>query len=228
MKARVLRPAVLMAMLTIAVAAFANSRETIRNSIASWGECKNVAITRTNGDLALYGDNGYSCGDCPTALVDKLHELHDDGKEIKEVVLTERGEWFVLWGGNGGSWSNGVPRSMITKFREFNDNNEEVTSITFNDSGEWAIVTTDHIAADNNNTRDWLGNGNDDYGSLWSVHFTDNGKVAVYESGYKFRGDVPEAFKDALSNAEIDVYRAKFAGTAWFYADRYGEYNYNM
>ena len=34
------------------------SREYIRNEIAEQGECRNLAITKTNGGLMLYGSNG--------------------------------------------------------------------------------------------------------------------------------------------------------------------------
>lgn len=41
-----------------------NSREYIRNAIKGWGSCRNVSITKRNGDIALYGRNGWAASGC--------------------------------------------------------------------------------------------------------------------------------------------------------------------
>ena len=35
-------------------------RNYVKSQIKKWGTCKNVAITKTNGDVALYGTCGYA------------------------------------------------------------------------------------------------------------------------------------------------------------------------
>lgn len=222
-----LRAFFFIAMILATLQSFAEGREYIRNSIKEWGECKNVAITKTNGDVALYGKNGSSRSDCPTGLNQKLVELNENGNTIEDVCLTERGNWIILYDDNA-FWWDGIPSAMETKLRQYNRNGEKVTSVTFNDLGEWIIVTEDHIAASSTSLQDWLFEGCDSYGALWSCCITEDGCVAVYESGYYYRGNVPDDFKTALREADIDVYRAKFAGTSWFYADRSGSYHYNM
>jgi len=52
--------------------------------------------------------------------------------------------------------------------------------------------------------------------------------VAVFESGYKYLGNVPEVLKQALREARMDVVHVKIAGTAWFFSDRNGRYRYSM
>ena len=47
-------------------------RNYVKNCIKEWGTCKNVAITKTNGDVALYGRCGYAASNSnwTTALWD--------------------------------------------------------------------------------------------------------------------------------------------------------------
>ena len=51
-------------------------RKYVKNQIEKWGKCKNVAITKTNGDVALYGKCGYAASNVPTGLSNKLKELN--------------------------------------------------------------------------------------------------------------------------------------------------------
>ena len=205
-----------------------DSREYIRNSISGWGECRNVSITRTNGDLAIYGANGTSRSSVPSALDQNLVELNNNHNYIDDVCLTENGNWVILYDNNC-FWWNGIPYSLEQKLRQFNGDGETVTSVTFNDSGEWMVVTTSHIAASNQTLQDWLVEGCEKWGTLWSVHVADDGgAVAVYEKGYRYRGNVPQELKNRLGETDINVYRAKHAGNSWFFADKQGNYEYNM
>lgn len=203
------------------------SREYIRNAISGWGECRNVAITRTNGDLALYGRNGSARSGVPRMLDDLLVQLHDREEYIDDVQLTESGRWVVLYGDNGLNWY-GIPASLESKLREFNRNGEIITSVTFNDSGDWIVITTDHYSSSSVGIQNLLKEGADSYGMLWTACVSEDGLVAVYESGYKFYGNVPSSLRTALSETDMDVYRLKIAGSAWFFADKNGRYRYNM
>jgi len=204
-----------------------NSREYIRNVIKEKGQCRNVAITRTGGDIMLYGKNGYAHKGIPSDLASKLTELNNDGKLIDDIQLTEGGKWIILIDNNGVAWNN-IPYSLEKKLREYNDNGEIITCIALNDAGEWVVVTTEHFSASSDEYSEWLRKGLSTYGQLWTVHLTDEAMVAVYEGGFRFIGDVPSTLKQALKEVDFDVYRLKFAGTAWFIADKSGRYRYNM
>lgn len=65
-----------------------SSREYIKNSMRSWGVCRNVAITDRGGDVALNLRNQYSHSGIPTGLANALQELHDDSEFIDDVQLT--------------------------------------------------------------------------------------------------------------------------------------------
>lgn len=205
----------------------AQSREYIRNSITQWGECRNVTITEYNGDIALYGKNGYSMYGCPAGLNDAIKELHQDGEYIDDVQLTENGRWVILYGNNGIMWNN-IPYSLEEKLREFNQRGEVITSVTFNDAGNWIVIGEDYISSSHNEITEWLSSGMDEYGSLWAACVTDDAMVAVYENGYLYFGNVPESLKEALRETDIDVFRLKIAGSAWFFADTDGHYQYHM
>ncbi|MBQ3998565.1 MAG: hypothetical protein II644_04430 [Paludibacteraceae bacterium] len=204
-----------------------NSREYIRNAIRNWGECKNVAITKYNGDVALYGRNGWAGTGMPDGLSNALTELHDDGELIDDVQISESGKWLVLYGDNGVRW-RGIPYSLEKKIREFHDRGDVITSITFEDNGKWILISKEYYVASHSWIQDWLSEGADSYGALWAACVTSDAMVAVYESGYKFWGEVPSALKQALRETSMDVYRVKIAGSAWFYSDGEGDYNYSM
>lgn len=106
-----------------------NSREYIRNQIKYQGNCRNVAITKTNGDQMLYGKNGWASSGCPTGLTNALNELNEANEFIDDVQLTESGRWLILYGNNGFRWSN-IPYSLEQKIREDNDDGEIITSVT--------------------------------------------------------------------------------------------------
>lgn len=204
-----------------------DSRQYIRDAIAERGECRNVAITKTGGDLMLNGRNGYAYKSIPSDLASKLKELHDRDEYIDDVQLTEEGSWLILWGDNGVVW-NDIPYSLEKKIREYNDAGEVINTITFNDDGDWIIITDTKYAASSSTILEWLSDGEDSHGELWTAHITDDALVAVYENGYKFAGDYPPTLRQRAREADFDVYRLKFAGTAWFIADKQGHYDYHM
>ena len=68
-----------------------SDRKFIKQQISKHGECRNVAITEYNGDLMLYGKNGWAANGCPDGLTDALDELNDDNEYIDDVQLTENG-----------------------------------------------------------------------------------------------------------------------------------------
>lgn len=202
-------------------------RSFIRECITSWGECRNVAITETNGDLALHGRNGWAGKGLPVSLSNALTELNDDNKYINDVQLTENGNWIILYGSNGFRWE-GIPQSLEKKIREYNANNEEVTSVTFNDSGDWIVITTEHYASSDSRITEWLKAGAKEFGLLWAACITENGMVACYKNGYKFFGDIPSELRNRLQETDLNVYRIKIAGESYFFADEDGHYRYKM
>lgn len=203
-------------------------RSFVRDNIKKFGECKNVAITKSNGDLMLYGRNGYAVNECcPSDLTETIKKLNSNNELIDDVQLTENGAWLVIYGDNGIIWNN-IPSSLENKIKEYNSNGEVINSITFNDSGDWIIITDERYCTSDADATDWLSNGEKQYGELWAACLTDDGMVAVYEKGYQFTGNVPSNLKSALQKTSINVYRLKIAGTAWFFADSDGNYEYDM
>lgn len=203
-------------------------RSYVKNAIKKWGSCKNVAITRTNGDVALHKRNDYAAGSVPVSLLNKLKQLHGRNNLIDDVQLTESGQWCVLFDDNGASWSDNIPSGLISKIREFNDNAYIVRSITFNDRNEWIIVSDEYFATSSTSLSNWLREGLKKWGKLWAVSISDDAAVAVYQNGFCYRGNVPEALKEALRSTSFDVYRLKVAGTGWFFADMNENYRYHM
>lgn len=200
-------------------------RSYIKRKIQEWGSCRNVAITSSQGDLALNENNAWAGTALPKDLTDRLNKLNREGKFIDDVQLTESGRWLVLFENNGFAW-NYIPPALERKLREFNKAKEVVTSATFNDKGDWILISTEHVSASHSRIQEYLREGIESFGQLWAAHLTNDGLVLCFERGYKFLGNVPEALKQALDNSNLDVYRIKFtAGGAYFFADKYGNYD---
>lgn len=213
--------------LLMSTVVYAADRSYIREQIQAHNECRNVAITEYSGNLMLYGRNGWAGTRLPQGLTTALNELNGDREYIDDVQITESGSWLILYGNNGFRW-NGIPYSLEKKIREWNSANEVITSVTFNDAGDWVAVSKNYISASSQWIQDWLAEGGNKFGQLWAVCVTGDAMVAVYESGYKFYGNVPQTLRDALDTESRNVYRLKIAGTSWFYADINGSYRYYM
>lgn len=214
--------------LPLSLNAQGRSREYIRQKISDYGECRNVAITSYNGDLMLYGDNGWAATGCPTGLTNALHKLNEDEELIDDVQLTDDGKWLILYGDNGLRW-NDIPYSLEKKLREYNSNHESITSVTFNDDGDWIVITTKHFSTSDSKITEWIAEGMEDYGGVYTACITDEAIVVVYEDGFRFLGDVPEDLINRLRKADFDVYRLKIASDgSWFFSDGKRRYRYNM
>lgn len=204
-----------------------NSRAYIKEQIGIQGQCKNVAITQTNGDLMLYGKNGWAGSGLPSELANALHDLHNEHETIVDVQLTEYGAWLILYGNNGFCW-DGIPYSLEQTIREWNRENEKITSVTFNDSGDWIVISERYIKASSQNIQNWLVELGNKYGLIYATCITNDAIVVCLEGGYGYRGNIPQSLKDALKTEKRGIYRIKIAGTSWFYADRNGSYRYYM
>ena len=204
-----------------------NSRDYIKQQITLWGECKNVAITETNGDLALHGENGWVGSGLPPGLADELNKLNNESELIDDVQLTENGRWIILYGDNGFRWSD-IPYSLERKIKVFNSEGDIVFSVTFNDNNDWIIISKERYAASSVELQNWLQEGANEFGMLWAACLTNEALVACYQGGYKFLGNIPYSLKEALTATKMNVYRIKIAGEAWFFSDFYGNYQGKM
>ena len=202
-------------------------RNYIKEQIRKEGECRNVAITKSNGDLMLFGLNGCARSGCPSNLDNAIEALNNSGEFIDDIQLTEEGRWLILYNNNEMLW-NDIPYSLEKKLNEYYENDEVITSVTFNDDNDWIVITTQYFSSSDNRINTWLKEGCDKHGQLWAACITDEAIVAVYANGYSFSGDVPQSLLDALDKTRLDVYRLKIAGSAWFFADLDGDYEYNM
>lgn len=218
------------AIVTAGSTAQSNSREYVRNTIKRWGECRNVAITKTNGDVAIYGStgSGYACKDVPSTLAKTLRQLRDDNQYIDDVQLTENGNWLVLFGKNGIRY-NGIPDDLKLTLQKARENDEVITSVTFNDAGDWIVISEEYVRSSGDNLQEWLQEGMQEFGGVFAACVTDDAVIVVFEQGYKYYGNVPPSLLEILSETTVDVYRLKISGGSWFFADRTGKnFKYNM
>jgi hypothetical protein len=203
-------------------------RAYIKQNIISWGECKNVALTLTGGDVAIYGTNGYAASGIPIGMSNALNELHGTNELIDDLVLTEDGSWFILFGSNGYK-SYGAPSSLIQKLNTWNSQGEVINSVTFNDAGEWIAITDTKYSASDNSILEYLRGGEAEFGELWAAHMTNDGLVVCYAKGFRVLGNVPANLKEKLGTTDINVYRVKFLSDGtYFIADVSGYFEYFM
>ena len=203
------------------------SRTDIASQIRSWGKCSLVAITESNGDVAINGGNGYTYNGIPSGLLKDIDEIRDKKEVIQDITLTERGEHVVIWGNNGIRLSN-IPNGMYDALKNMNSSKETITSAVFNDNGDWIVISEEHYNASSQEILSLIQEGAKQYGHVYSACLTNEAMIIVYDKGYKFRGNVPESLRKALNEAKIDVYRIKIAGDSWFFADKEGNYRMSL
>jgi hypothetical protein len=201
-------------------------REFVRNHIRENGNCRVVSLTKRGGDVVVCDRNDWAAQRCPRDMTDALHRAAEEHEKIVDVTVTEGGRWLVLWGENAGAW-RGIPRGLESALRQFNRDGETIYSATFNDSGDWIAISDEHYNAAGS-IADWLADGARKFGILRAACVSENAAVAVFDGGYKFFGPVPEDLKAALRKTNLDVRIVKIAGSAWFFADEYGSYQFNM
>ena len=221
---------VVFALLPVTIfAQLTGGRSYIREQIQRWGSCRLVAITRTNGNLAVYGRNGWAGTGIPLSMERELNRLNSNNEFIRDVVLTEQGRWLILYGNNGLLW-DGIPDNdpLLSALREYNAMSEIITSVAFNDYGEWVIITENYFLASNADLQSWLREGHALMGVIWTVSISEDAMVAVHDDGFRYLGNVPQDLRNALRDTNVNVYFVKLAGTAWFFADFDGRYEYNM
>jgi len=205
------------------------NRDKIKKAITEWGSCRNVAITRFGGDIALNYKNACAfSGSVPQKLYDELVKLNKDDEFIDDIVLTEQGRYLILYGNNGFVW-NDLPSGLEEKMREYNNNKEVVLSVTFNDNDDWIIIGGENISASSDKITQMIRDGMEKHGGLWTAHLTDDGLALVYEKGFQFLGNVPEILKQRSKNAEFDVFKLKFTSDgSFFISDKKGHFDYRM
>lgn len=202
-------------------------RDFIRQQIEKQGRCRNVAITKTNGDLMLYGKNGWAANGCPQALTAALDYLNETDEFIDEVQLTEEGKWVIIYGDNGLRY-DGIPEDLEDALLECVIDDAVIHSVTFNDAGEWVIITDSYVQSSDDDMTEYILNGQEEFGAVWTACMTDDAMVVVYAKGFQTLGEIPESLKKAMSETDIDIFRLKIAGDSWFFSDGEDDYDYEM
>jgi hypothetical protein len=203
-----------------------NSRAYIKNVVRDWGSCRNVAITKLNGDVALNYRNASAYQNIPRDMADALKEFSEKGYFIEDIELTDNGEWLIL--GDSIMWSDNLPEDLIEKMKDYNRQGETITSVTFNDKGVWMLITKNYFSTSQDYWTDWLKTGIERFGTIWAVCITDDSAVAVFKDGFKYDGNVPDSLKNALRDTTVNVAKVKVSGASWFFADENGRYQYDM
>ena len=228
----VLITAILMTMVCIPQTPFIKAiggRGYVRDKITEWGACRNVAITEKCGNIVINGQNDWAAWGTPPELETTLHELKKENPDyyLKDVHISEEGNWIILYDKNSYKCS-GVPGLMRKYLDNCQTKDEEVTSVTFNEEYEWIITTTNRPIVSHKEIAAWLQEGADRYGALLTTSITDRGWVACFEHGFKLSGDLPSGLKNRIADYRYNIYRVKFAGDAFFFADKEGHYGYRL
>ena len=219
---------VLVMSLTVAAVSAQQDHQTLKRTIKKWENCKNVAITNTQGDVALRDRNEYAADRVPASLLSVLKNLRGKKELIDDVEITEAGRWCVLYGQNETSYSDDIPEDLKESIADFKNRGYAIRSITFNDRNEWMIVSDKYFAASSIDLSRWLKEGLDKWGNLWAVDFSDAAAIAIYEKGVRYRGNVPESLRSTLLKTSTEIYRLKVAGSNWFFADSVGKCSYSL
>lgn len=212
----------------VALAIAAQSpRENIAQQIKASEECTSVALTEANGNAIIHRRNEWYAEGCPNAFTEALYDLQVRDVELQDIHLTELDRWLVLYDENKIA-SDLLYENLKQKIANCQEDGEKITTVTFNDNGYWVIITTKQISASNDDLMDWIKDGCEQYGQIWTACITNNAAIAVYESGFKYFGNIPEDLKEALRTCESDIYTVKVAGDAWLFRCTNGYSRYHL
>lgn len=218
----------LVASIAMILGAYAqDSRECIKHNIYKSNKCKSVALTQNNGNAMTFENNKWFAVGCPNNFTEALYELEVQEQEIQDIHLTELGRWVVLYNTNE-TRSDLLYENLKQKISDCQKEGEKITTITFNDSGDWIIVTAKQISASSDELVEWIQDGCDSYGQVWTACVTDDATIVVYQHGFKYLGKVPESLKEAIRACEGDIYTVKLSGDAWFFRCTDGKGCYHL
>lgn len=194
------------------------SHKFLEKQLDKRSDCKSVVITKKNGDALLYGDCGWGASKlCPVKFSRTLFEVSEwQDTTIHDIHISELGKWYILYGDNQ-IHSDLLYENLEEQIKRCQDKQDKITTVTFNDKGDWIVICEKSLSASSDDLMDWLSEGCDKYGQLWTACVTDDAAVACYEFGFKFWGNVPENLKTTLRNCKSDVYTVKISGNAWFF-----------
>lgn len=177
-------------------------RSSLREAINGWEECKGGALSNSFGAVALYGYNGYYfTPDAPDGLKQTLKSINSDKMEIKDVTITENGNWLVLYDKRNCTYS-GIPADLADKLDEISE--DEMWSVSFNDAGDWVIITDRRISCSDVSINSFLKETTENKGDILSVSLSATGLVACCEKGIAIYGAVPtRVVNEAASSSFI-------------------------
>ena len=193
-----------------------SNKEHIVQHIRAFDVCKSVAITQNSGSAMIYDQCEWIAQDCPHFFTEALYETKIAKDTLQDIHITELGRWIVLYNANKVK-SDLLYENLNQKIASCQEDNEKITTITFNDNGDWVVVTTKQVTASSNDLLAWIIEGCQKYGQVWTACITEDAAVVVYESGFKFHGNVPENLKEALRACKSNVYTVKLSGSSWLF-----------
>lgn len=191
-------------------------REQIVQHIQTFDQCQSVAITKSNGNALIYGQNEWIADECPHLFTEALYELNAHKDTLQDIHLTDLGRWLVLYNTNSVKYDL-LYENLKLKIASCQEDGEKITTVTFNDIGDWIVITDKQISASSDMLMAWVSEGCEKFGQVWTACITDDAAVVVYEYGFRFYGNVPEDLKETLRACKNDVYTIKISGDAWLF-----------
>lgn len=193
-----------------------NSRDYIRNKLRSVNTCTSVAITKFQGDAMIYGRNGYACKRTPEGFAPALQKLNEDSIYVYDIQITEGGRWLIQHGRNGVTLGGEVYPGMVEQMQAVIDAGDSLMMVAMDDTDGWFLMSDTHYNASNNEILQWILRGVEKYGRLRTVTLTDEVRIAVFEKGMLFAGELPEDLKQALVECKVPLTKVRVSGQAWF------------
>jgi len=205
---------------------FGQNRTAMTNRIQQWGNCRVVAITETNGNVAISNRNDVQGDNIPASMANALTEYNRNGRLIKDVTLTENGSWLIIFDTNGYNGVN-IPSGLLENLWVYNQAGDDILSASFNDEGDWVIVSRTRWTASNTDLANWLRSGQNQYGNLITVSLSRGSVAAVFNRGISFI-NAPPTLNNTLRQLNFQPHFVKIAGNSWFISDVNGNYWFNM
>lgn len=201
-----------------------HDRSMIRNSISNHNGCNAAALTINQGAVVIVEGNGYQYSSgVPQGFKNDINQIRYEGKNIKDICITENGKWSILTTDNY-VYGN-TPQSVKDALARMNTPN----SLSFNDAGEYAAVLGDGTILTNVQAyMDFYDEHKGDYGTLLSINVYSSGSVWCYASHTTYCGNIPSRVATAINNLTFRPKFVKFNNHGDFVAYTTSSYSYDI
>ncbi|MFR9620787.1 MAG: hypothetical protein SNH63_06165 [Rikenellaceae bacterium] len=199
-----------------------------KNHIIASKQCRIGAFSMNGAAVIYWGDYDYfHTAELPVELQRIVRDYYNSRFKVRDITLTDGGNYAILYGDNGYNVKCAYDDFKL-KLKAYNNLKEIISSMSFNDRGDWAIIGKNYYSYSSSRVGDFIEQGRQLYGDIYSIAFSDIGMIACFERGIYYE-NIPLNLQQKLSNLSFKARFIKFSDEGFYLiTDGITEYAYFM